>query len=82
MRKLPSSSVSILHGNPYVHLSILDYKDGSVFDIWVLSPDVITIVPQMKGTVAAIKRVINYIFDSYAEGQIREYSTPGSFNAA
>jgi hypothetical protein len=76
MRRFAASSVSILHGNPYVHLSVLDYKDGSAFDIWVLSPNSITIVPQMKGTVAAIKRVINHIFDFYAEGQIREYSRP------
>ena len=72
MQQMHSASVSVLHGNPYVHLSVLDYYDGSVFDVWVLSPSAITIVPQMKGSVAAIKRIINHVFDSFAEGRIRE----------
>jgi hypothetical protein len=73
MQQMHSASVSVLHGNPYVHLSVLDYYDGSVFDVWVLSPSAITIVPQMKGSIAAIKRIINHVFDSFAEGRIREY---------
>lgn len=78
MGRMKAASVSVLHGNPYVHLSVLDYYDGSVFDVWVLSPNAITIVPQMKGSVAAIKRIINHIFDSYAEGRIREYQGPAA----
>jgi len=74
VRRFPRASVSVLHGNPYVHLSIMDYYDGSTFDVWVLSPGEVTIVPQLKGSVAAIKRVINYIFDDYAEGHIRDYA--------
>jgi len=73
MRRFRSASVSVLHGNPYVHLSVLDYYDGSAFDVWVLSGNEITIVPQMKGSVPAIKRLIHHVFDSYAEGRIREY---------
>ena len=73
MKRLRRASVSVLHGNPYVHLSVLDYYDGSVFDVWVLSGREITIVPQMKGSIAAIKRLIQHIFDSYAEGRIRDY---------
>jgi len=72
MRRLPNASVSVLHGNPYVHLSVLDYYDGSVFDVWVLSGSEITIVPQMKGTIPAIKRLVKHVFDSYGEGRIRD----------
>jgi len=39
-----------------------------------LSPKIIAIVPQMKGSVAAIERLVNHIFDSYAEGKIVDYS--------
>ena len=74
MRSFPAASVSVLHGNPYVHLSILDYYDGSLFDVWVLSGSEICIVPQMKGSVAASKRLVRHIFDEYAEGSLREYS--------
>ncbi|GAB4289249.1 MAG: hypothetical protein Kow0090_01910 [Myxococcota bacterium] len=73
MRQFETASVSVLHGNPYIHLSVVDYFDGSAFDIWVLSSDKLIIVPQMKGSVPAIKRIINHIFDTYAEGRIRDY---------
>lgn len=73
MRRFRSASVSVLHGNPYVHLSVLDYYDGSAFDVWVLSGNEITIVPQMKGSVAAIKRLVHHVFDSYAEGHLRDH---------
>lgn len=73
MRNMRTSSISVLHGNPYVHLSILDYNDGSAFDLWVLDESRIILVPQLKASVAAIKRLINHIFDNYAEGSLSSY---------
>ncbi len=75
VKQIKSASVSVLHGNPYIHLSFLDYYDGSIFDIWVLNSNQIAIVPQMKGSTAAIKRLINHIFDTYAEGKIIDYES-------
>jgi hypothetical protein len=71
--KLDKSSVSVVHGNPYIHMIVTDYNDGSSFDIWVLKRNQIIIVPQMKGTVAGIKRLVNHIFDSFAEGEVKNY---------
>ena len=73
MQKLSSASISVIHGNPYIHISVLDYWDGSAFDVWVLTADKIIIVPQLKGTMPAIKRLVNHIFDNYAEGDIENY---------
>lgn len=73
VKRLKTASVSVLHGNPYVQLSVIDYFDGSTFDLWVLSSNRLVIVPQMKGTIPAIKRLINHIFDTYAEGNIRDF---------
>ncbi len=73
MRSMKASSVSVMHGNPYVHLSLFDYFDGSTFDIWVLSADKIIIVPQLKSSFQAVKRLLNHIFDNYAEGEIQDY---------
>lgn len=70
MRGFKTASVSVLHGNPYLHLSITDYYDGSNFEVWVLNPKQIFIVPQLKGSVYAIKRLVNHIFDTYAEGEV------------
>jgi len=74
MRRYNKAAISVLHGNPYIHITISDYFDGSNFDLWMVSPKMITIVPQMKGSVAAIERLVNHIFDSYAEGKIVDYS--------
>lgn len=74
IKQLKAASTSVLHGNPYIHLSVIDYYDGSSFDLYVLSASKLFIVPQMKGTVASIKRLINHIFDTYAEGVIKDYS--------
>lgn len=72
-RTMKASSVSIMHGNPYIHLSLFDYFDGSSFDIWVLSSDKVVIVPQMKASFQSIKRLMNHIFDNYAEGDIKDF---------
>lgn len=73
MRPIKASSLSVIHSNPYVHLSLFDYFDGSSFDIWVLSSDKVIIVPQLKASFQAIKRLLNHIFDNYAEGEIQDY---------
>ena len=39
LAELPSSSISEYHTNPYIHISLIDYRDGSSYDIWVLSKD-------------------------------------------
>jgi hypothetical protein len=72
MKKMKASDVSIIHSNPYVNLSIIDYYDGSIYDIWILRSDIITIVPQMKSSHQALKRLVNHIFDTYAEGDLLE----------
>ena len=73
LKRLNKASVSVIHGNPYIHLSVVDYFDGSTFDLWVLNSRQLVIVPQMKGSISSIKRVINHIFDTYAEGDILDY---------
>jgi hypothetical protein len=73
LRRLNKSSISVLHGNPYIHLSVIDYFDGSAFDLWVLNSSQLFIVPQMRGSIFSIKRLINHIFDTYGEGDIKEY---------
>jgi hypothetical protein len=77
MKRLQTASVSVLHGNPYIHMAVIDYYDGSTFDLWVLNPNQLVIVPQLKGSIHAIKRLINHIFDTYAEGTIRNYTGAG-----
>lgn len=73
LKSYKKASVSVIHGNPYIHITTSDFYDGSVFDIWVLDEKTITIVPQLKASVPSIKRLINHIFDNFEEGEISEY---------
>jgi hypothetical protein len=73
MRLLERVSLSVIHYNPYLQLSLIDYRDGSTFDLWVLNPRELIIVPQLKGTVSAIRRLVSHVFDNYAEGQVEDF---------
>ena len=71
------SSIVIYHGNPYFHANIADQRDGSSFEIWVLSQRRILISPQAKASAQALSRVITFIFDRFKEGMVSEY-VPGT----
>lgn len=71
--ELDSCSVSEYHTNPYIHVSMLDYLDGSSYDIWVLTSDKLVIIPQFKATTASMTRLVNHIFERIHEGEVTEY---------
>src|SRR5258708_28920176 len=70
MRKMSGASCSVLHANPYVHLSVVDTNDGSAADLWVLQDNEILLVPQLRASEAALKRFVNYIFEEWREGSV------------
>lgn len=74
MSKYPHSTRAVFHPNPYYHASIADFMDGSSFELWVLSPQRILIVPQAKSTEQAFQRLISHIFFEFREGEVHEYS--------
>ena len=65
-------SCSVYHGNPYLYMSVVDFQDGSSFDIIVHSEDQIKVVPQMRGNPASISRIVNSIFQNFGEGRVKE----------
>lgn len=69
----PHSTKAVFHSNPYYHASIADYLDGSSFEIWVLSPNRIVIVPQARCTEQSLDRLVSYIFVKFHEGDLDEY---------
>lgn len=73
MSKYPHSTKAIYHGNPYYHASIADFKDGSSFELWVLSQNKIVIVPQAKSSAQAFERLISYVFTEFNEGTVNVY---------
>jgi hypothetical protein len=72
LSKLSRSANSVIHNNPYVHATITDYIDNSNYEIWVLSENKITIVPQTVCTMSSLNRFCNHISKEFQEGRIRD----------
>jgi hypothetical protein len=70
LRHMPGVSCSVLHDNPYVHLSLVDSSDGSGAELWVFKNDEIVLVPQLKASEASLKKFVNYIFEEWREGSV------------
>ena len=70
---LKGCSVSTYHSNPYLHISLLDFFDGSSYDVWVVSSDNIIFVPQMTASVPSMTRILNHVFERFEEGKIVKY---------
>jgi hypothetical protein len=73
LKSLPDCSVAVVHPNPYVHVSILDYMDGSNCDIWVTTGNAVMIVPRDKATGQSTRRICDHICDQFEEGEVVEY---------
>jgi hypothetical protein len=73
MQRLKHGTCTVLHSNPYVHLSVVDNIDFSSADVWVLSQNQILILPQLRASEAALKRIVNHIFEQFREGRISDF---------
>ncbi|MBC8488450.1 MAG: hypothetical protein H8D45_20675 [Bacteroidetes bacterium] len=58
LKKIPNLGYSVIHGNPYIHMSLLDYKDGSSFEILVHESDKIVIFPQIRASEISLEKVV------------------------
>lgn len=76
LRIFPHGVVSVYHGNPYLHAAILDQVDGSSTELWITSAGRILLVPQMRATVWGLKRVVQHIYDTFAEGEVADVKLP------
>lgn len=72
--ELEHCSVSAYHSNPYVHVSLLDYLDGSSYDIWVVSTDRIVVIPQLSASAASLDRLLNHVYEIVREGHVEDYA--------
>ncbi|MCE5216052.1 hypothetical protein LLH03_03370 [bacterium] len=70
LRKLPDSSLSVYHGNPYLHVSLVDHLDGSSFAVWVVDAEEITILPGARASASAFGRLIGHVLDQFREGEL------------
>ncbi len=68
-----SCSISTYHNNPYIHASLVDYKDGSSYDLWALTQDRLVIIPIFEASVASMSRLVNHIFERIGEGKVEKF---------
>jgi len=69
---MPQTSYSVIHGNPYLHMTVADGIDNSNYDVWVLSDRRITLTPQIVCSGAALNRLCEFISREFAEGEEKD----------
>src|SRR5207249_5790544 len=72
LAKLDRGAVTVYHMNPYLHLSLVDFVDGSSFNIYTGESDKIFIVPNFKCTVHSLMRIHEQINRDFQEGSLKE----------
>jgi antitoxin component of MazEF toxin-antitoxin module len=72
LRGLADSALSVTHPNPYLHASLVDYSDGSSYDVWVTNNTSVLIVPKRRASAASLERVCNHICEEFEEGHVGE----------
>lgn len=73
LSELKNISITELHSNPYLHLNLLDYSDGSSYSVWIVTENEINIIPQVRATVASMSRILNHIYEKINEGETIQY---------
>jgi hypothetical protein len=68
--RMSRSAIAVLHENPYVHASLIDFFDGSAFDIFATIPNAVTIIPQVGASAFSLNRLCNHIFETFREGRL------------
>lgn len=70
LEKIPHFGYSVIHSNPYIHMSLLDYRDGSSFEILVHEPDKILIFPQIRASSISLEQIVSHIAERFNEGEV------------
>lgn len=73
---------AVLHGNPYLHLIVTDYLNGSNFDVLVTENDRLRVLPGFKATASSLARITDVIGDALGMRAIEVESIPQQFSEA
>ena len=73
MVKYPRSVRALLHQNPYFHMTVADDADGSSFDLWVLNPRRLLVVPGLRASEASLNRLIGYLSENFRDVRVADY---------
>lgn len=67
---LPRSSIAVYHKNPYAHISVLDFNDGSSCDVFVTDARTISLVPSYIGSTNFLMRISDKLYKDMDESTI------------
>lgn len=67
---LSRASISVYHKNPYAHISVLDFNDGSSCDVFVTDPKSVSIVPSYRGSTNFLMRISDKLYRELDESTI------------
>lgn len=65
-------SVAVLHRNPYLHIVVTDYLDGSNFDVFITAEDAIDIHPGFRASVGALGRLTDVLSERFLAHDVAE----------
>lgn len=67
---LSRSSVTVYHKNPYAHISVLDFNDGSSCDVFVTDSKTIKVVPSYRGSTNFLMRISDKLYRDLDESAV------------
>lgn len=73
---LSRSSVTVYHKNPYAHISVLDFNDGSSCDVFVTDSKTVRIVPSYRGSTNFLMRVSDKLYKDLDESAVELMEEP------
>jgi len=76
LSNLTKSTMTVYHDNPYAHVSVVDFVDGSNCDIYVTGSKSVSIVPGYKGSVNSLMRIANQLSKDFQEGALTLRDAP------
>ena len=74
LKRMTHLNYSVLHSNPYLHVTATDCLDNSNYEIWVLSDNKITISPQTVCSMSALNRLCDYLSMDFDEGRVKDFN--------
>lgn len=77
LEDLTNSSVTVYHNNPYAHVSVLDFIDGSSCDVFITEPSRISLVPSYNGSPNSLMRISDKLSRELNEGSISSTGQAG-----
>lgn len=69
-------AIAVLHRNPYLHVVVTDYADGSNFDVFVTEADVIEVHPGFRASLGALSRLTQNLGERFEALEIAEAARP------